>query len=56
MKPKVRIIIEILLVITAIVMFAYNLSMQRTTLYISSAIAVCGTIALLVQDLIKLKR
>ena len=56
MKLKYKIVIEILLVIAAIVVFVYNFSMQREIVYISSIVAVCGTIALLVRDIVKLKR
>ena len=56
MKVKYRIVIEILLVIVAIAVFIYNFSMQREIVYISSVVAVCGTIAILVRDLAKLKR
>lgn len=56
MKLKHRIVFEILLVIAAIAVFFYNFSMQREIVYISSVVAVCGTIAILVRDIIKLKR
>ena len=56
MKLKVRLAIDILLVIAAVVIFAYNFSAQRTINYISSVVAVCGTIALLVRDVVELKR
>lgn len=55
MKLKFRIVIDILLVTAAIAAFAYNFSMHRTTLYISSVVAVCGTIALLVRDIVMFK-
>ena len=55
MKSKFRIIIDILLVTAAIAAFVYNFSMHRTTLYMSSVVAVCGTIALLVRDIVWLK-
>ena len=56
MKLKFRIVCEMLLVIAAIAVFIYNFSMQREIVYISSVVAVCGTIAILVRDIIKLKR
>lgn len=56
MKLKYKIALEILLVITAIAIFVYNFSMQREIAYIASVVAVCGTIAFLVVDIVKLKR
>ena len=56
MKLKHRIVFEILLVIAAIAIFVYNFSMQREIAYIASIVAVCGTIAFLIKDIIKLKR
>lgn len=56
MKLKHRIVFEILLVIAAIAVFVYNFSMQREIVYIASVVAVCGTIAFLIKDIIKLKR
>lgn len=56
MKLKYRIAFEILLVVAAIAVFIYNFSMQREIVYISSVVAVCGTIAILVRDIVKLKR
>ena len=56
MKLKHKIVIEILLVIAAIDLFIYNFSMQREIAYIASIVAVCGTIALLFKDIVKLKR
>lgn len=56
MKLKHRIVLEILLVIAAIAVFIYNFSMQREIAYIASIVAVCGTIALLFKDIVKLKR
>ena len=55
MKLKYRIAMDILLVIAAIVAFAYNFSIQNKISYFSSIVAVCGTIALLVRDVIELK-
>ena len=56
MKLKHRIVFEILLVIAAIAVFVYNFSMQREIAYIASIVAVCGTIAFLIKDIVKLKR
>ena len=56
MKLKHKIVIEILLVIAAIAVFIYNISMQREIAYIASIVAVCGTIAFLIKDIVKLKR
>ena len=56
MKLKHKIVIEILLVIAAIAVFIYNFSMQREIVYISSIVAVCGTIAILVKDIVKLRK
>ena len=56
MKLKHKIVIEILLVMAAIAAFIYNFSMQREIAYIASIVAVCGTIALLFKDIVKLKR
>ena len=56
MKLKCKIVIEILLVIAAIAVFIYNFSMQREIVYISSIVAVCGTIAILVKDIVKLRK
>lgn len=59
MKSKrkiVKIVLDILLVIAAVGVFVYNFSMQREITYISSVVALCGTIALLVRDTVELKR
>ena len=56
MKLKCRIVFEILLIIAAIAVFIYNFSMQREIAYIASVAAVCGTIAFLIKDIVKLKR
>ena len=56
MKLKHKIVVEILLVITAIAVFIYNLSLQREIAYIASIVAVCGTIALLIKDIVKWKK
>ena len=56
MKLKYRIVFEILLVIAAIAVFIYNFSEQREGTYIASIVAACGTTALLVRDIVQLKR
>lgn len=56
MKLKHKFVIEILLVIVAIAVFVYNFSMQREIAYIASIVAVCGTIALLIKDIVKLRQ
>ena len=56
MKLKYRIAFEILLVIAAIAVFIYNFSIQKEIAYMASIVAVCGTIALLIKDIVKLKR
>lgn len=56
MKLKYRILFEILLLIVAIAVFIYNLSLEREIVYISSVVAVCGIIALLIRDTVKVKR
>lgn len=56
MKLKHRIVLDILLVIAAIAISAYNFSMQRKITYISSVVAVCGTIAILLKDVVELKK
>ena len=56
MKLKHKIVIEILLVIAAIAVFIYNFSLQREIVYIASIVAVCGTIALLIKDIVKVRK
>ncbi len=56
MKSKIRIIFDILLVVAAIVVFAYNFSTQWEITCIASIVTVCGTIAILVRDVIGLKK
>ena len=56
MELKHKIVIEILLVIAAIAGFIYNFSMQREIAYIASIVAVCGTIAFLIKDIVKLRK
>lgn len=56
MKLKHKIVVEILLIMTAIAVFIYNFSTQREIAYIASIVAVCGTIAFLVKDIVKLRK
>lgn len=56
MKLKHRIVFEILLVIAATAVFIYNFSMQKKIAYIASIVAVCGTIAFLIKDIVKLRK
>ena len=56
MKLKYRIVFEILLVIAAISVFICNISAHKEIQYVPSVIAVCGTIAILVRDVVKLKK
>lgn len=53
MKMKYRIMIEVMLVFVAIIVCIYNFTMQREIAYIASVVAVCGTIALLLKDIMK---
>lgn len=53
MKRKYRIMIEVMLVVAAIIVCIYNFTMQREIAYIASVVAVCGTIALLLKDIMK---
>ena len=55
-QNKLKIVIEILLVIAAIAVFIYNFSMQREIAYIASIVAVCGTIAFLIKNIVKLRK
>lgn len=56
MKAKIRFGIEILLVIAAVAVLIYNLSAERRIVYLSSIVAVCGTIAILARDIYKAKK
>lgn len=56
MKLKQRIGLEMALVIAAIAVFIYNFSTQREIAYIASIVAVCGTVAFLIKDIVKMKR
>ena len=56
MKLEHKIVIEVLLVIAAFAVLIYNFSMQREIAYIASIVAVLGTIAFWVKDIVKLKK
>ena len=56
MRLKFRIAFDILLITASCIIFIYNILMQRRIVYLSSVIAVCGTTALLVRDIMALKR
>lgn len=56
MKSKYRIAIAILLLISAIVALIYNLSVRKEILYIASAVAVWGTISILVREIVQAKK
>lgn len=53
MKAKYRIAIAILLVIAAIVALIYNRYAQKEILYIASAVAGCGTMLILVKEIVQ---
>lgn len=48
---KIRLVIEILLVITAIVIMIYNFNINKRIAYFTSIVAVCGTVAILLRDI-----
>lgn len=56
MRSKFRIAFDILLITASCIIFIYNILMQRRIVYLSSVIAVCGTTALLVRNIMALKR
>ena len=55
MSNRCKIIFEIMLVIVAISVLIYNFYYQREIVYMASIVAVCGTIIILVRDILKLK-
>lgn len=55
MKLKYRFFAEVLLILVAAAVFVYNLLMHRNIAYMASVIAVCGTTAMLIKDIKKLK-
>ena len=56
MRSKFRIAFAILLITASCIIFIYNILMQRRIVYLSSVIAVCGTTAFLVRDIMALKQ
>ena len=56
MKQKIRFGIEVLLVIAAIAVAIYNFGLERQIAYLTSIVAVCGTVAILVKDIYKAKK
>ena len=56
MRQKIRVGIEVLLVVAAIVVAIYNFGTERQIAYFASIVAVCGTVAILVKDIYKAKR
>ena len=56
MRLKFQIAFDILLITAACIIFIYNLLMQRRINYFASVVAVCGTIAYLIRDVMKLRK
>lgn len=56
MRQKIRVGIEVLLVVAAIVVAIYNFGTERQIAYFASIVAVCGTVAILVKDIYRAKR
>ena len=56
MKVKYKIIMEVILVIASIIVLIYNFSIQREIAYMASFVAVCGTSAYLIKDIIKMRK
>ena len=56
MRLKFQIAFDILLITASCIIFIYNILMQRRIVYLSSGIAVCGTTAFLVRDIMVLKQ
>lgn len=56
MKRSVKIIIAVLLVIAALIVALYNFSTERSVTYFASIVAVCGTMAILIQTIFKSKK
>lgn len=55
-EMKIKIIIDIVLVIVSILVFIYNFSLQREVTYMASVVAVCGTSIYLLRDIIKVRK
>lgn len=56
MRQKIRVGIEVLLVVAAIVVAIYNFGTERQIAYFASIVVVCGTVAILVKDIYKEKK
>lgn len=55
-KRKTKIVFDLLLITTALTICLYQFSMQRPAAYAASIVAVCGSAAFLVRDILALKR
>ena len=55
-EMKIKIIIDIVLVIVSILVLIYNFSLQREVTYMASVVAVCGTSIYLLRDIIKVRK
>lgn len=55
-KRKAQIVFDLLLITTALTTCLYQFSMQRLAAYAASIVAVCGSAAFLVRDILALKR
>ena len=55
-KRKAQIFFDLLLITTALTICLYQFSMQRLAAYAASIVAVCGSAAFLVRDILALKR
>ena len=55
-KRKAQIVFDLLLITTALTICLYQFSMQRLAAYAASIVAVCGSDALQVRDILALKR
>lgn len=53
MRQKIRLGIEVLLVLAAIVITIYNFSNDKKVAYMASIVAVLGTVAILAKDIYK---
>ena len=55
-KRKAQIVFDLLLITTALTICLYQFSMQRLAAYAASIVAVCGSAAFLVRDILALTR
>lgn len=55
-KRKTQIVFDLLLITTALTICLYQFSMQRPVAYAAAIVAVCGSAAFLVRDILALKR